>query len=395
MKILMINEVCGHTSTGKICTDIAVRLEESGHTVKIAYGRDDYVPKQYRRFAFRIGDFWSVRLHALSARFFDNCGFGSKRVTKRFLKWVDEYRPDVIHLHNLHGYYISVPLLFEYIKEHNIRTVWTLHDCWPLTGHCPGFEYVNCDKWETGCENCPQKRRYPASFFADNSRENYSRKKELFSGVKDMTIVSPSLWLKETVGKSILQEYPCVVINNGIDMRLFCPTDSNLRKEYCLENKTVLLGVASVWDKLKGIEAFFELAGRLSDDFRIVLIGLTKKQISKAPDNIICIEKTKDIHEMAKWYSAADYFINPTLEDNYPSVNLEAIACGTPVISFPSGGSPESAEIYGTSTGEKSIEKLVEIIESQRRFERKPVSLDAYDMAGKYLELYGKRERLV
>lgn len=388
----MINEVCGHTSTGKVCTDIAVRLEESGHTVKIAYGRDNYVPKQYQRFAVRIGNFRSVRFHALSTRFFDNCGFAGKRVTRQFLKWVDEYRPDVIHLHNLHGYYINISLLFEYIKKHNIRTVWTLHDCWPLTGHCAGFEYVQCCKWQTGCKDCPQKRRYPASFFFDNSRKNYQRKKELFSGIKDMTVVTPSIWLKETVGESILKEYPCVVIKNGIDIDLFSPTKSNLRKEFNFENKTVLLGAASVWDKYKGLEVFFELAGKLPDEFRIVLIGLTKRQISKAPGNIICIERTKDVREMAEWYSTADYFINPTLEDNYPSVNLEAIACGTPVISFPSGGSPESAQIYGISTGEKSVGELVEIIKSKRTFERKPVSLDAFNMAGKYMELYEKRE---
>lgn len=391
MKILMINEVCGHTSTGKICTDIAVRLEKSGHNVKIAYGRDNYVPKQYQTYAVKIGNLLSVYFHALSTRLFDNTGFAGKSATRRFLRWVDKYRPDVIHLHNLHGYYINIPLLFEYIKKKNIPVVWTLHDCWPLTGHCPCFDYAECEKWKTGCGNCPQKKRYPASLLFDNSKKNFLRKKELFSGVKDLVLVTPSLWLKGIVGESILKEYPCVVINNGIDVNLFRPVESDLREKYSLENKAVILGVASVWNKIKGIDVFFELGIKLPENYRIVLIGLTKEQIAEAPENIICIEKTKDITELAKWYSTADYFVNPTFEDNYPSVNLEAIACGTPVISFPTGGSPESAEIYGTTTGEKSVEALVEIIENNRIFERKPDSLDADNMARKYLELYEKR----
>lgn len=346
MKILMINVVCGIKSTGRICTDLAVELEKQGHEVKIAYGRED-VPKQYKKYAIRIGNDLDVRLHGVKARLFDASGFGSKRVTEKFIEWMKTYDPDVIHLHNLHGYYINIEVLFKYLKNCGKKIIWTLHDCWAFTGHCVYFDYVRCNKWENICDNCPQGKEYPKRLYIDNSRKNYQYKKCLFSDIPNLTIVTPSKWLQCLVKRSYLSSYEVKVIHNGIDIEMFKPTRNNLKKNLQLENKKIVLGVAAIWDYRKGLETFIELSNELSEEYKIVLIGLEEKQIRKLPKSILAITKTNDVKELIQWYSVADVFVNPTLEDNYPTTNLEAIACGTPVLTYATGGSPESAELYG------------------------------------------------
>ena len=232
MKILMINSVCGIRSTGRICTDLADALTEQGHEVKIAYGREN-VPEKYRKYAVRIGSDTDVKLHCLRARLLDDTGYGSRRATERFIGWVKEFDPDVIHLHNIHGYYINIELLFRYLASAKKRVIWTLHDCWTFTGHCPHFEYEKCSKWKTGCFDCPKaKREYPARLFFDNSRSNWKRKKKLFTAVKDMTIVTPSQWLADLVKQSYLKKYPVRVIHNGIDTSVFRPAKSRFREEH-------------------------------------------------------------------------------------------------------------------------------------------------------------------
>ena len=342
MKVLLINAVCGTGSTGRICTDLAQQFEKEGHTVKIAYGRHAYVPKQFQKYAVRIGTDFDVKLHALQTRLFDTHGFGSKHATKKFLQWADQYNPDLVWLHNIHGYYINVEMLFAWLKSHpQTQVKWTLHDCWAFTGHCSHFSFVKCDKWKTHCEKCPQLYRYPASF-CDNSRQNFDRKKTAFTGVKNMTLITPSKWLADLVKQSFLKEYPVEVVYNTIDKSIFKPTPSDFRQKHGLENKKIILGVASTWDERKGLNDFIKLATMLDDNYAIVLVGLTDKQIKMLPKNCIGIKRTNSPQELAAIYTAADVFFNPTYEDNYPTVNLEAQACGTPVITYDTGGAKET-----------------------------------------------------
>lgn len=362
MKILMINSVCGIRSTGRICTDIADELSKQGHTVKIAYGRET-VPEKYQKYAVRIGSDLNVKVDALTTRIFDNAGFNSKNATKKFLEWVKEYDPDVIHLHNIHGYYINLPLLFEYLSKADKKVIWTLHDCWTFTGHCPHFTIAKCDRWKTGCHDCPQKKVYPTSMVFDRSELNWKQKRKIFTSVKDMTIVTPSKWLAGLVKQSYLKKYPVVVINNGIDTTVFKPTPSDFRKKYSLEGKKIILGVQSSWSESKGLNDFIELSKKLNENYAIVLVGLKEKQIRQMPEKIICISRTNSQTELAEIYTAADVLFNPTYEDNYPTVNLEAQACGTPVVTYNTGGSPESVPKENVITAH-DYNSLIKILRS-------------------------------
>lgn len=341
MKVLQINSVCGIRSTGRICTDIAEVLQQQGHECKIAYGRET-VPEKYQRFAVRIGSDFSVKADGIKTRIFDNAGFNSVKSTKRFLNWVKEYNPDIIHLHNLHGYYIHIGLLFDFLKSFGKPVVWTLHDCWAFTGHCAYYDFAGCDKWKTQCFDCPQKKEYPASLFSDRSKENYSEKSVIFNSLDNLYLVAVSDWIASQIERSFLKSKPLTVINNGIDLNNFKPTISNFKEKHSINNKRVFLGVASIWDRRKGFDTFLELSKMINSDEALVMVGLNKEQLRLLPKNIIGIERTNSIQELAEIYSAADVFVNPTGEDNYPTVNLEALACGTPVVTYNTGGSPES-----------------------------------------------------
>ncbi|KGR76412.1 glycosyltransferase [Ureibacillus manganicus] len=341
MKVLQINSVCGVGSTGRIVTDIHNLLLEQGHDSIIAYGRG--LPKNSNG-AIRIGTNLDNYSHLALTRIFDKHGFGSNKATREFINKIEDINPDIIHLHNIHGYYLNVELLFNYLKKVEKPVVWTLHDCWAFTGHCAYFDYIGCEKWQTLCSNCPEKSTYPGSLLIDNSKNNFMRKNDIFTGVKDLTIVTPSRWLANLVKKSYLNEYPVKVINNGIDLRIFKPTESNFRERYGLENKFVILGVANIWDRRKGLKYFIDLSERINTNEIIVLVGLTEKQKSLLPKNIVGITKTNNVNELVEIYSTANIFINPTLEDNFPTTNLEALACGTPVVTFETGGSIESVD---------------------------------------------------
>lgn len=341
-KLLEINSVCGIGSTGRIAFDIAKEYEQAGYEVRIAYGRNT-IPKECKKYAVQIGNIWSVRFHGILSRLFDAHGLGSRNATKRFLRWATEFDPDVLWLHNIHGYYINIELLFEWIKSRpDMKVKWTLHDCWAFTGHCAHFDFVGCEKWKNCCEKCQFKKAYPTSMLFDNSRMNYLKKKQIFCGVENMEIITPSIWLANLVKDSFLSEYEVSVIHNSIDLSVFKETPSNFREKYHLNNYYIILGVASSWGPRKGLDDFIKLSKMISEDYKIVLVGLTKKQIKKIPSNIIAIEKTNNARELAQIYTAADVFLNLTYEDNYPTVNLEAQACGTPCITYRTGGSVES-----------------------------------------------------
>lgn len=387
MRVLLINSVCGIRSTGRICTDIATKLDAQGHEVKIAYGREE-VPDRFKKYAVRIGTNFDIKTHGVCSRVFDNTGFSSKGATEKFIKWVKEYDPDVIHLHNLHGYYINIEILFDYLKYCGKRIIWTLHDCWPVTGHCAYFDFADCDRWKTGCTKCNHKKEYPSSYVFSRSATNYEKKVQLFTGIPNLTIVTPSYWLMDIVKQSLLKEYSVKVINNGIDTNVFKP-QKNKYPLFENINKKIILGVASPWHKRKGLDVFLQLSKILNQNlYQIALVGLSKQQCDSMPSNIIAIKQTNSPSELAEIYSSAYVFVNPTYEDNYPTTNLEAIACGTPVITFETGGSPESARMYGVSIPKDHIKDLVEAIETAEFIRLGVVDVDYKKTIDKYVDLY-------
>ena len=342
MKVLLINSVCGIGSTGRICTDIAGQMEADGHEVRIACGREP-VPEQYLKYAVRIGGKADLMLHGMRSRLLDGHGLGSRRATKRFLKWAEEYNPDLLWLHNIHGYYIHYELLFAWIKQRpGMQVRWTLHDCWAFTGHCSHFSLIGCGKWKQGCSACPQRGSYPASKLLDRSKDNYRRKKAAFTGVSDLTLIMPSRWLADLAADSFLGGYRTEVRHNTINTEVFRPTPGDFRKKYGLEDKIVVLGVSGAWSVRKGMNDFIALAQRLDERYAIVMVGLDQVSEEIRRSRIIPIGRTDSAQELAQIYTAADVFFNPTYQDNYPTVNLEAQACGTKVITYDTGGSRET-----------------------------------------------------
>lgn len=352
MKILMIIVVCGRKSTGIICTDLADELTSRGHIVKIAYGREE-VPEQYEKYAVRIGNDIDVFLHALMSRVLDSCGFHSTYYTKKFIKWIEEYNPDVIHIHNIHGYYVNVKILFEYLRKGNKRIIWTLHDCCAFTGHFALCDGDNCEKWKCGCGKCPQNRVYPKSFI-DRSKSNWRKKKIVFSGISELVIVTPSRWLEDHVKNSFLSDYSTMVINNGIDTNKFYPSNSRwFCEKYGIEGKFIILGVATNWSDQKGYGDFINLSTKLDDNYKIVLVGVENRLITDEYPNLLTVGLTIDIQELVDIYSVADVFVNLTYCDTYPTVNIEARACGVPIITYDTGGSPDAAgdDVYAIVPG--------------------------------------------
>lgn len=340
MKYLFINSVAGIGSTGKIAAEQCRELMAQGHSCVLAYGRKkagcEDIP------TIQIGSELDYKLHGVRTRVLDDHGFGSKAATRRFLQQVREYDPDVIWMHNVHGYYIHIGLLFDYLRQSGKKIYWTLHDCWSFTGHCAYFDFAECDRWKTGCHSCPQKGTYPASKVLDGSKSNYQRKKNSFVGIPDLTIVTPSKWLAGLVGESFLREYPVEVQYNPINTDIFKPTPGDFREKHGLQNKKILLGVAGVWEERKGMRDFVKLAAMLDSNYKIVLVGVAQEQAKDLPESILALPRTGSAKELAEIYSAADVFVNPTYEDNLPTVNLEARACGTRIVCYDTGGCVET-----------------------------------------------------
>ncbi len=361
MKVFQINSVCGVGSTGRIVCDIKQTLEANNDKCQIAYGRGYYNDPN----CLKIESDLVFKAHVFFSRITDRQGFYSTSATKRLVRSIEHFKPDIIHLHNLHGYYLDIRVLFEFLKNYGKPIVWTLHDCWAFTGHCAYFSFVGCDKWKNGCGQCPQKSAYPASFLLDDSKKSYQEKKRLFTGVHNLTIVTPSDWLNNLAKESFLGDFPVYTINNGVDLSVFHPVQSNFKEKHNLRGKKIVLGIANVWEKRKGLDDFIALSNILSDDTKIVLVGLTEKQIAALPSNIIGISRTANINELVELYSAADVFVNPTKEDNFPTVNIEAIACGTPVVTYNTGGSGEMLnEKCGIVVPMGDVEALAEAIKN-------------------------------
>lgn len=342
MKVLQINTTVNSGSTGRIAEDIGTLLLTEGSVSVISAFN---TAQKSQSHVIKIGDTVDWYKHILLSRILDRHGFGSKSATQNFISQIDRLNPDIIHLHNIHGYYLNIVELFHYLRQAGKPVVWTFHDCWPLTGHCSYFDFVQCNRWKTGCFSCPNIKGYPKSLFLDQSKRNYKEKRELFNGIANLTIVTPSNWLKELVLKSYLQSYPIAVINNGIDLKKFNITSKrDFISLWGIVDKYVILGVASTWDTRKGLADFVQLSCLLSDKFVIVLVGLNDQQLHLLPKNVIGVKRTESIEELAELYNAALTFVNPTYVDNFPTTNLEALACGTPVITYNTGGSPEAID---------------------------------------------------
>ena len=339
--LLQINSVINSGSTGRIAEEIGRLAINNGWKSYIAYGRND---RPSESLLIKIGNDWDIKWHGVQTRLFDRHGLASKKATDELVEKIKEIKPDIIHLHNLHGYYLNIEILFHYLATARIPVVWTLHDCWPMTGHCAHFSFIGCDKWKTLCEHCPQKKVYPASYLMDRSLKNYQLKKKLFTSVPQMTLVPVSNWLANIVKESFLKIYPIKTIYNGVDTTVFVPcSTTKIREKYKIPTNTfVFLGIASIWSERKGLKDFIRLSESLKENEMIILVGLTDKQINILPRNILGISRTENIHELAELYSLTDVFVNPTWEDNFPTTNIEALACGTPVITYQTGGSPEA-----------------------------------------------------
>lgn len=390
MKVLQINSFFTVGGPPRIMNGIYDTLKEQGIECKIAAAREKmYAPED----SIRIGSSLGVKVNALLARIFDNEGLSSKRATRKLIKEIEEYDPDVIHLHNLHGYYINIEILFDYLKKCNKKVVWTLHDCWAFTGHCAHFSFAKCYKWKVQCMDCPQKNSYPSSKVFSFAKRNFEKKKKAFTGVKNMTVTTPSKWLADLVNESFLKEYPIEVINNGIDVDIFKHKKSDILEKNGITEKKVVLGVAQNWAERKGFEDYIELSKKLPNNYKVVMIGLTPDQIEMISDSILGLERTTNVEELVEWYSAATVFVNTTYEDTFPTVNLEAQSCGTPVITYKTGGSPESVlpeNVVETGDMDELVEKIKTVCSSEQisKLDYDSAKYDRRVLFKKYVELY-------
>ncbi len=350
MKLVLINAESGKGGgPATICDDIYWNFCSASdkNEALVCYGRQCNENTAVNR--YKVGDKLSLGWHLIKTRLFDAHGLGSKAATKKLVAKLKEYKPDVVNLHNIHGYYLNYEILFKYLKEAGLPVVWTLHDCWPFTGHCAYFDLANCDKWKTHCKECPQKSAYPASSLFDRSSQNFDKKKELFAGISNqLTVVTPSAWLGDLVKESFLKDCRVEVINNGIDLKVFKPALGSFKDSHDIADKKLVLALASEWTVRKGFEDIKYIGTHLPKDYQLVIVGLAEEQVAEVPKEIIAITRTDSVQQLVEIYSEADVFVNASVEDNFPTVILEALACGTPVVTYDTGGCREEID---TATG--------------------------------------------
>jgi glycosyltransferase involved in cell wall biosynthesis len=396
-KLLQINSVINSGSTGRIAEEIGIEAMKNGWKSYIAYGRN-VRPSQLE--TIKIGSDWDVKWHGMQTRLFDRHGLASTKATKKLVEKIKEIKPDIIHLHNLHGYYLNIEILFNYLAKTDIPIVWTLHDCWPMTGHCAYFSFIGCEKWKTQCEYCPQKRRYPSCYIIDRSYKNYQLKRRLFTYVRKMTLVPVSNWLADIVKDSFLKDYPKKVIHNGVDTTVFWPQiASKIREKYKIRDKFVLLGVANVWDQRKGLNDFIRLSQLLKDNEVIILVGVERKTIKTLPHKIIGIRQTENIKELAELYSLADIVCNFSVEETFGLTTIEGFACGTPGIVYNCTASPElitpetgfvveKGDLIGIRTAIDTVKSKGKACYSEACRERAVKMFNKNDRYAEYIQLY-------
>lgn len=329
-------------STGNIMLNIAKTTRERGYEAWTISKktRMSLLQKREDKFHHYLGTRTEHTLHRYFSWITDLQDYGSVLATYELIRKIKKIDPDIIHLHDIVGWYVNIGVLFKYLKKTGKPIVWTFHDCWAFTGRCIYFDYANCNKWKTGCDKCPQIEYMPKSWFFDFSAFNWRRRKRLFTAIKNMTIVTPSIWLKELTHMSFLSDYRTIVINNGINLDVFKPTTGELYYKLKSRNKRIILGVAGTWSKRKGLSDFQRLANDIPENYQIVLVGISQEEVNN--EKIIAYKRTTNQKELAEIYTAADVFVNPTIEENFPTVNLESLACGTPIVTYRTGGSPES-----------------------------------------------------
>lgn len=403
--LLQINPVLRvNTSTGRIMQEIGELAMQHGWRSCIAYSKGRDGIKSCQSEVIPVGNKWSTIWHGLETRLFDRHGLASNEATRLFVKQIQELKPDVIHIHNIHGYFLNYQILFDFLAQSNIPVVWTVHDCWLYTGHCYYYSYAGCNKWQTGCGHCPQKKEFPASWLIDRSHQNYEDKKQAFTSLPQdqLTIVPVSEWIREEMQHSFLRNNQFHVIHNGINTNIFnIYNPEQVKQKYGLNGKHILLGVASIWSREKGFDDCIQMADFLHPDEMLVLVGVRPEQQKKLKKNMLGIPRTENIHQLAELYAAADAFINPTWQDNYPTVNLEAIACGTPVVTYRTGGSIEAiTDQTGFIVPQGNVKEMLEaarlISQRGKAYYQQPCRTYALENFRKedryqdYLDLYDK-----
>ena len=380
-------------STGTIAYDILKGLENTENSGLVFVGGYNSKPKGAITFQSKF----RLRFNQVIAKLFDFEDKIAKKETKRLVKQLKKLNPDIVHLHNIHGYFINYKILFDYIKSANKKVVWTLHDCWAFTGHCAYFDMAKCDKWKTGCGKCPNLKKYPNSWFFDRSSSLYKTKKAVFSGVKDMTIVCPSQWLAELVKQSYLSDYPIKVINNGINLEDFKIIDNHTFDNVVDRSKKIILGVASPFGERKGYSNYISLSKIIDKEkYQIVMCGVNEEQVKELKSyDIVGITRTDSKQKLAELYSLAYCFVNMTFEDNFPTVNIEALACGLPIITYNTGGSVEViTEDNGIVVEQGDIEAVKMAIYNMSEYDRQKIADNAIKkysseiMANAYINLY-------
>lgn len=361
MRVFQLNTFCGVKSTGRIAAEIARLVQQDGGECRIGYGVPG-ISADSEPFAIRVGNPLERKLHGAMRKLLDAEGYGSTQGTRQLIREMRAFSPDLIHLHNLHGCYLNLEILFHELVRLNKPVVWTLHDCWPFTGHCAYFDYVGCGRWQTQCHDCPQKAGYPVCVGLSRAKQNFERKKRLFTQIQNLTFVAPCQWMTKPLGESFLKDAPVRVIPNGVNLDVFKPVASDLRQRYGLEEKKLVLAVASEWDERKGLRYLLEARQKLGKEYHFAVIGLSEQQVADLPEGMIGLTHTANAAELAAWYTAADCLANPTMEDNMPMVNLEALACGTPVAAFDTGGCAEAVGECGCIIPQGNTDALCEAI---------------------------------
>lgn len=393
--LLQIAVEANKGSVGRIAEQIGQTVMDKGWTSYIAYARKSNSSNSN---LIKIGSDFDVYWHGIETRIFDNHCFGSRSATKDLVDAIKEIKPDIIHLHHLHGYFINIEILFDFLKVSLIPVVWTFHDCWTFTGHCTNFDFVGCDKWKTQCYDCEQKSEYPKSLLFDRSKQNFIDKKKIFNSLDNLTIVSVSKWLSEKVKQSFLKNHDSRIIYNGVDLERFYPKDSRSKIDelYGTNGKFLLLGVATTWESRKRLEDFIALSNLLNETFKIVLIGVSKKQIKQLPKNVIGIERTESQDELCEFYSSSDLFLNLSVEETFGLTTAEALACGVPVVVYNATACPElvsNATGYVVEKG--NIKELIKVITKAKNLgksyyteECRKRAISLFDQKQRFLEYF-------